>query len=166
MERPLKRGIVSALLAALIMFAFAPVSADARSNIVRTAQKAGQFKTLIAAAKAAGLAGVLSRKHGLTVFAPTDAAFAKLGKRTLRDLLKPRNRAKLRKILLYHVVGSRIPSRKIRAGRTHVKTLAGQSVRVRRNRKGIRVNRSRVIAADVRARNGIIHAINRVLIPR
>ncbi|MEO1719063.1 MAG: fasciclin domain-containing protein, partial [Pseudomonadota bacterium] len=146
-------------------FTFAPAQAHHTNNIVKTAAKAGQFKTLIAAAKAAGLAGVLSRKHNLTVFAPTDAAFARLGKKTLRSLLKPRNRHKLRRILLYHVLGQRVPAGKIAPGRSRVKTLAGKRVTLRKSRKGVRVNRARVIAPNVRASNGIIHVINRVLIP-
>ncbi|MEO1794333.1 MAG: fasciclin domain-containing protein, partial [Pseudomonadota bacterium] len=97
----MKRFTVALAAAALgLAISFAPQSAEARSNIVRTAAKAGQFKTLIAAAKAAGLAGTLASAKGITVFAPTDAAFAKLGKKTIRNLLKPRNRGKLRKILL------------------------------------------------------------------
>jgi len=157
--------------AAFLMVAFAasvmaPAPAEARrGNIVQTAAGAGQFKTLIKAAKAAGLAGVLSRRRGLTVFAPTDAAFAKLGKRTLRNLLRPRNRHKLRRILLYHVLGKRVPSRAIHPGRTRVRTLARRRVTIRRSRRGIRVNRARVVAADVRASNGVIHVINRVLLP-
>ncbi|MEO1695463.1 MAG: fasciclin domain-containing protein [Pseudomonadota bacterium] len=158
-------------LAAIVMIALtfgvttASHAKHHRKNIVKTAAGAGQFKTLIAAAKAAGLARVLSRRRGLTVFAPTDAAFAKLGKRTLRSLLRPRNRHKLRRILLYHVLGRRVPAGKIPAGRTHVKTLAGKTVRLRKSRRGVRVNRSNVIKANVRASNGIIHVIDRVLLP-
>jgi len=141
-------------------------SAEARSrNIVDTAASTGQFTILIKAAKAAGLAGVLSTKRNLTVFAPTDAAFAQLGKGTLNTLLKPRNREKLRNILLYHVLGLRVTAGHIPAGRTHVRTLSGKAVAVRKNAHGVRVNRSRVIKADVIASNGVVHAINRVLIP-
>ena len=155
-----------ALAAAVLGLAMglAPHAAEARSNIVRTAAKAGQFNTLIAAAKAAGLAGTLASAKGITVFAPTDAAFAKLGKKTIRNLLKPRNRHKLRKILLYHVLGKRVPAKRIKFGRSSAKTLAGQRVHLRRGKR-VRVNRSKVVAANVRASNGIIHVIDRVLIP-
>ena len=170
MQTTLKSFFTALVVAAATVAATtaAPSSALAHktNNVVATAAKAGQFNTLIAAAKAAGLANVLATKRNITVFAPTDAAFARLGKRTLRDLLKPRNRAKLRKILLYHVVGTRVPSSAIPRGRTRVNTLAGQRVSVRRSGHRIRVNRARVIGADVRASNGVIHVINRVLLPR
>lgn len=158
-------SLCAATLVAVV--ALVPVgAAQARSgNIVQTAAAAGQFNTLIAAAKAAGLAKVLSRTHNLTVFAPTDAAFARLGRRTINDLLKPKNRAKLRKILLYHVLRKSVRAKQIPAGRTHVRTLAGKSVAVRKTRFGVRVNRARVIAADVKASNGVIHVIDRVLLP-
>ncbi len=160
-------AIVAALIVAMGLVAVpAQAQKHTRSNIVTTAANAGSFKTLIAAAKAAGLAGVLSRRRGLTVFAPTDAAFARLGRRTLRSLLRPENRGKLRAILLYHVVGQRVPSRAIPRGRTHVRTLNGRAVSVRNRHGRIRVNNARVINADVRASNGVIHVINRVLIPR
>ncbi|MGF1649249.1 MAG: fasciclin domain-containing protein [Hyphomicrobiaceae bacterium] len=155
----------AALLTTLI--ALTPQSATAQhKNIVETAAAAGQFKTLIAAAQAAGLAGVLASRRNLTVFAPTDAAFAKLGKAAIADLLKPRNRATLRRILLYHVLGRRILAAQIPAGRTHVRTLAGPAIAVRKSHGRVRINRSNVVATDIRASNGVIHVIDRVLIPR
>ena len=163
----LKSAVAALAIAATVLLG-AP-DADAhkpRKNVVATAAAAGQFNTLLAAAKAAGLADVLATKRNITVFAPTDAAFARLGKNTINDLLKPRNRNKLRQILLYHVVGARVPSRNIPRGRTHVATLAGKPVAVHRSRSRITVNNARVIGADVRASNGVIHVINRVLIPR
>lgn len=135
------------------------------SNIVRTAERAGNFKTLVTALKLTGLDRTLRRGGHFTVFAPTDAAFARLPRGVLNDLLKPRNRGKLRRILLYHVLGQRVPSRKIRQGRTHARTLLGRSVTIRRHGRRIRVNGNRVVAADVRASNGVIHAINGVLLP-
>lgn len=159
------KTVFVALVAAVVALGAATPGQARGKNIVEVAASTGQFNTLIAAAKAAGLAGALSRRHGITVFAPTDAAFAKLGKKTLRSLLKPRNRGKLRKILLYHVLGQRVPARKIPHGRTHVKTLAGRAVAVRKRGHRVRVNHARVIKADVRASNGVIHVINRVLIP-
>ncbi|MEL6297435.1 MAG: fasciclin domain-containing protein [Pseudomonadota bacterium] len=157
-------AVMAAAVLALSM-ALSPTSAEARKNIVRTAANAGQFNTLIAAAKAAGLANVLASRRNLTVFAPTDAAFAKLGKKTIRNLLKPRNRKKLRKILLYHVLGKRVTAGRIKFGRSRAHTLAGPGVHLRKTRKGVRVNRSKVVAANVRASNGVIHVIDRVLIP-
>lgn len=155
----------AAMALALIAAVTVSAASSMAGTIVQEAQKAGQFNTLIAAAKAAGLAGVLSSPGHYTVFAPTDAAFAKLPKGTVEELLKPKNRHKLKAILLYHVVGKTVYSKNIPHGRTHVKTLNGKSLRVKRTGHGVRVNRARVIAADVKASNGVIHVIDRVLLP-
>lgn len=149
--------------AAVLMLAASSVSVRA-ANIVETAQGAGQFNTLIAAAKAAGLAPTLSGKGPFTVFAPTDAAFAKLPKGTVANLLKPENKRKLAAILKYHVVSGEIEAGDIKPGRSHVKTVNGQSVTVRKH-GGVSVNGARVVTADVKASNGVIHVINRVLLP-
>jgi uncharacterized surface protein with fasciclin (FAS1) repeats len=134
-------------------------------NVVQEAAKAGNFTTLIAAAKAAGLVATLSNTKGITVFAPTDAAFARLPAGTVESLLKPKNRGKLRAILAYHVVGKRIAAKDVPRRRTHVATLNGKAIGVRRSVFGVRVNGARVIAADVNASNGVIHVIDRVLLP-
>jgi uncharacterized surface protein with fasciclin (FAS1) repeats len=149
--------------AALVM----SVTAHA-ANIVETADSAGQFKTLLAAAKAAGLADDLSGPGPFTVFAPTDAAFAKLGKKTIADLLKPENREQLATILKYHVIAGEVKAADVPRKATVVATLAGEGangVRVRRNGNGVRVDSARVIKADIQTDNGVIHVINRVLIP-
>ena len=151
-------------VAAAALLAASSLSVNA-ANIVQTAKGAGQFNTLIAAAKAAGLAPTLSRKGPFTVFAPTDAAFAKLPKGTVESLLKPENKQKLAAILTYHVVSGEIQSGDIRPGRTHVKTVNGKSLAVRKH-GGITVNGARIVAADVQASNGVIHVINKVLLPR
>ncbi len=158
----LKRATMALALMAAVSFSAATAIAG---TIVQEAQKAGQFNTLIAAAKAAGLAGVLNSPGHYTVFAPTDAAFAKLPAGTVEELLKPKNKHKLKAILLYHVVGKKIYAKNIPHGRTHVKTLNGKSVAVKKSGHGVRVNRARVIAADVKASNGVIHVIDRVLLP-
>lgn len=149
-------------VAAAILLSSA-VTASA-ANIVQTAKGAGQFGTLIAAAKAAGLAPTLSRGGPFTVFAPTDAAFAKLPKGTVETLLKPRNKHKLAAILKYHVVSGRVLAKNIKPGRSHVATLNGKALTVRKH-GGVRVNNARVVAADVRASNGVIHVIDKVLLP-
>ncbi len=134
-------------------------------TIPATAVKAGKFNTLVAAVKAAGLAETLSGKGPFTVFAPTDAAFAKLPKNVLNDLLKPENKDKLTKILLYHVVKGRVYSdQAVKAGRA--RTLSKQSVRVNFNADGIKINDSKVVAADIDTSNGVIHVIDTVLIPK
>jgi uncharacterized surface protein with fasciclin (FAS1) repeats len=144
-------------------FAFAPVASA--KNIVEVAQENGNFNTLIAAAKAAGLAGALTAPGKKTVFAPTDAAFAKLPKGTVESLLKPENKAKLKAILAYHVVGKQILAKDIPAGATHVKTLNGASVNVVK-KGGVMVNAATVTTADVKASNGVIHVIDKVLLPK
>lgn len=158
----LKRATMALALMAAMTFSAATAMAG---TIVQEAQKAGQFNTLIAAAKAAGLASVLNSPGHYTVFAPTDVAFAKLPAGTVEELLKPKNKHKLKAILLYHVVGKKIYSKNIPHGRTHVKTLNGKAVAVKKTSHGVRVNRASVIAADVKASNGVIHVIDRVLLP-
>lgn len=156
------------LIASMALLAVASASPVQAANIVKTAKKAGVFNTLLAAAKAAGLAGALSRGKNLTVFAPTDAAFAKLPKGTVASLLKPRNKHKLAAILKYHVLPRRLAAGHIPLGRTYVRTLkkrGDRTLRLRRNRSGVRVDRARVVKANVRASNGIIHVIDRVLLP-
>jgi len=132
-------------------------------NIVQTAAGAGQFKTLIALAKEAGLAGALSAPGKLTVFAPTDKAFAKVPKATLRKL--QRNKAQLRAVLLYHAVKGDVKAAQVVKLR-RAKTLNGAYVRI--GVKGTRVylNRTiRVTKTDIGATNGTIHVIDGVLIP-
>jgi uncharacterized surface protein with fasciclin (FAS1) repeats len=143
-------------------------SKPAAGDIVDVAAKAGSFKTLIAAAKAAGLVPALKGKGPITVFAPTDAAFAKLPKGTVAMLLKPENKAKLQAILKYHVVAGRVPAAAIiKAGTADAKTLHGKTVRAMYDKKAgaVFVDRARVIKADVPATNGVIHVIDRVLMP-
>lgn len=139
--------------------------AASAADIVDTAASARQFSTLIAAAKAADLADTLATSKGITVFAPTDAAFAKLPKATVASLLKPENREQLREILLYHVLDGVTPAAKVPTKATAIATLEGRAVRVRRHGKSVRVNNARVVAADVAADNGVIHAIDTVLTP-
>ena len=132
-------------------------------NIVQTAVAAGQFKTLSTLVKQAGLAGTLQAKGPFTVFAPTDAAFAKVPKATLAALAK--DKAKLRAVLLYHVAKGKLTAAKV--VKLHsVKTLNGQSLKVRVSHGTVTVGGARVITADIGASNGVIHVINKVLIPR
>lgn len=150
-------------LAASAVLLASTVTASA-ANIVQVAKGAGQFDTLIAAAKAAGLAPTLSRGGPFTVFAPTDAAFAKLPAGTVANLLKPRNKRKLAALLKYHVVSGRVRAKDIKIGRSHVPTLNGQALTVRKH-GGVRVNNARVVKANVKASNGVIHVIDKVLMP-
>ena len=139
------------------------------ANIVETAASTGKFNTLLAAAKAAGLAGALGHTNGITVFAPTDAAFAKLPKGTVENLLKPENRHQLAAILKYHVVPAVVPSSaaKVRAAEIGtLKTGGDTTINVRKRFGVVFVDRARVINADIQASNGVIHVINRVLLPK
>ena len=132
------------------------------ANIVQTAVAAGQFKTLAKLLTRAGLAGALQDAGPYTVFAPTDAAFKKVPKTTLNALL--RNKAKLRAVLLYHVVSGKVTAADV-AKLSTAKTLNGKSVRIRMSGTNVFVNSAKVTKADVTASNGVIHVINRVLIP-
>jgi uncharacterized surface protein with fasciclin (FAS1) repeats len=132
-------------------------------NIVQVASEAGQFKTLVRLAKQAGLAEALTGPAKLTVFAPTDKAFAKVPKATLAKL--QRNRAQLRAVLLYHVVKGNVKAAQVVKLR-RAETLNGASVRIGVKGKRVYLNRKvRVTATDVEASNGTIHVIDAVLIP-
>lgn len=132
-------------------------------NIVETADQAGTFKTLIAAATAAGLADTLTGAGPLTVFAPNDEAFAKVPAATLTELLKPENKEKLAGILTYHVVSGKVTATDA-AKLTTAKTVNGQELKIDAS-NGVKVNDANVITADVEASNGIIHIIDSVLMP-
>lgn len=155
-----------ALVAVTAVSAAAAVPATAatsQGNIVQTAAAAGQFKTLIKLAKRAGLAGALKGKGPLTVFAPTDAAFAKLPHATVAAL--EHNRSKLRAVLLYHVLRGRLTA--ARLVKLHsVMTLNGKSLAVRVRNGTVTVGGVRVIKTNIGASNGIVHVIDRVLVPR
>ena len=131
-------------------------------NIVQTAIAAGQFKTLASLLTKAGLAGTLQGKGSFTVFAPTDAAFAKVPKATLAALGK--NKAKLRAVLLYHVVKGKVTAAQA-SMLTSAKTLEGASFPIRVSGAKVYARGALVTKADVMASNGVIHVIDRVLIP-
>ena len=131
-------------------------------NIVQTAIAAGQFKTLASLLTKAGLAGTLQGTGPFTVFAPTDAAFAKVPKATLAALGK--DKAKLRAVLLYHVVKGKVTA--AQAMKLHsAKTLNGKSVSIRVSAGKVLVGGATVTKADIMASNGVIHVVNKVLIP-
>jgi uncharacterized surface protein with fasciclin (FAS1) repeats len=134
----------------------------AQRNIVQTAIAAGQFKTLAKLLTRAGLVSALERPGPYTVFAPTDAAFAKVPKKTLDSLLA--DKAKLKAVLLYHVVPGRVTAADV-AKLSATKTLDGAKVRIRVSGSNVFVNQAKVTKADVTASNGVIHVVNRVLVP-
>lgn len=131
------------------------------ADIVDTAIKAGNFKTLVAAVQAAGLVDTLKGPGPFTVFAPTDEAFAKIPKATLDGLLK--DKAALAKILTYHVVAGKVMAKDVKAGM--VKTVQGSDLTLATS-GGVTVNGAKVVAADVAADNGVIHAIDTVIMPK
>lgn len=137
-------------------------SKDKKLTIVEIAASSDSFKTLTAALKAAGLVEVLSGKGPFTVFAPTDEAFAALPKGTLENLLKPENKATLVKILTYHVVSGKVLSTDLKSGK--VPTVEGRDVTIKVG-KAVTVNNAQVVKADIKASNGVIHVIDKVLLP-
>lgn len=153
-----------ALIAAVSVLALPVGSAAAapQKNLVETASSAPQFSTLVSLVKQAGLVKTLSGTKNFTVFAPTNAAFDKVPKKTLDALLD--DRALLRKVLLYHVVPGKLNSGKV-VKRAGAKTAEGSRVEFSVRGKKVFVNQARVITPDIRASNGIVHAINAVLIP-
>jgi uncharacterized surface protein with fasciclin (FAS1) repeats len=151
------------LAAAIALIAAAPASARQNQDIVDTATAAGQFTTLTKLLKKADLVIALRQPGPYTVFAPTDKAFAKIPKRKLRALA--RDEEKLKSVLLYHVVAKKLPAAKV-VNRKGAKTLNGERVRFRVRGGKVFVNRAKVTTADVMASNGVIHVINRVLLPR
>ncbi len=149
-----KTLIAIALTAGVTMTAFA-------ADIVDTAVKAGNFTTLVTAVKAAGLVDTLKGPGPFTVFAPTDAAFAKVPKAQLDALLA--DKAKLTKVLTYHVVSGKVMAKDVKAGK--VKSVEGSELTLATD-GGVTVDGAKVVAADVAADNGVIHAIDTVLMPK
>ena len=154
----------TALVAVAGLAAPAVATAAPSKDLVQTAKAAGQFKTLVGLVKQAGLAGTLSGKADYTVFAPTDAAFAKVPKSTLTALGK--DEAALKQVLLYHVVAGKVPAKKV-VKLSSAKTVEGSKVRIKVRDGSVYLNgKTKVVKTNVRASNGIIHVINKVLIPK
>ena len=156
---------VTALAVALVAPAGAAPAKATEGNIVQVAVGAGQFKTLASLLKSAGLVSALQAKGPYTVFAPTDAAFKKVPKATLTKLGK--DKALLKKVLLYHVVKGKVPAATVVTldGKS-AKTLAGPAVKIKVTGGNVFLNGStKVTATDVMASNGVIHVINKVLLP-
>lgn len=148
------------ILSAVVLSALFSLSAQAK-DIVDTAVAAGNFNTLATALKAAGLVDTLKGKGPFTVFAPTDAAFAKVPKADLDALLK--DKAKLTAVLTYHVVAGKVLAADVKAGK--VKTVQGSEITVTTS-GGVKVDGANVTATDIIADNGVIHVIDSVIIPK
>lgn len=130
-------------------------------NIVETAVSAGSFKTLVTALQTAGLVDTLSGVGPFTVFAPSDEAFVKIPKETLNDLLA--DKAKLKAVLTYHVIPGKVMAEDA-AKLTSAKTVQGEEVKINTS-NGFMVNNAKVVKADIKCSNGVIHVIDSVLMP-
>ena len=151
------------VVAAFTMASLAQAQSGTK-DIVDTAVAAGSFTTLAKALQAADLVDTLKGKGPFTVFAPTDDAFAKLPKGTLEDLLKPANKAKLRRILSYHVVPGRVTAADVLTLNS-AKAVSGDTIDIKASDGNVMVDEARVIKTDITASNGVIHVIDSVLLP-
>ena len=154
--------ILSSMLVTL--FSGFALAGGHKHDIVDTAVKAGSFNTLVAAVQAAELVETLKSKGPFTVFAPTDEAFSQLDKATLESLLKPENKDQLVAILTYHVVAGKVMSTDI-TGNMEPATVNGSTINITLNNGKVMINDATVITADVDTDNGVIHVIDKVLIP-
>jgi len=141
------------------------MTTDTQKNIVDTAVAAGQFKTLAAALGAAGLVDTVKGAGPFTVFAPTDAAFAKLPAGTVENLLKPENKDQLTAILTYHVVPGKVMAADV-VKLKEAQTVNGKMLKVQVNGSSVMINDANVTAADIQASNGVIHVIDTVVLPK
>ena len=159
------KATVIAVAMALPMAVATAHAGAAKKDIVDTAVSAGQFNTLVAAAKAAGLVGTLKGKGPFTVFAPTDAAFKKLPKGTVENLLKPENKSKLAAILTYHVLPGKVMSGDIAGKKLQAASVQGQKISIDAT-NGVKVDSANVVKADIATSNGVIHVIDAVILPK
>ena len=150
----------------LMSFGFAQAtSCGDHKDIVDTAVAAGSFNTLVAAVKAADLVDTLKGKGPFTVFAPNDAAFAKLPAGTLDDLLKPENKGRLQGILTYHVVSGKVMAADV-VKLKKAKTVQGQELTIKVVDDKVMVDSAKVIKTDIICTNGVIHVIDTVVLPK
>jgi uncharacterized surface protein with fasciclin (FAS1) repeats len=155
-------GVLAAL--ALTFTSTSTLSAQNR-DIVDTAVAAGSFTTLAKALQAADLVTTLKGAGPFTVFAPTDEAFAKLPAGTVETLLKPENKAKLQRLLTYHVVPGKVMAADV-VKVTSAKSVSGDTMTVDVQNGVVRVDAARVVKADVAASNGVIHVVDAVILPK
>jgi len=161
-------AVVTALLSGIVFLGSTQAGqydTQAKKDIVDTAIAAGSFTTLVSAVKAADLVGTLKGTGPFTVFAPTDAAFAKLPKGTLDDLLKPENKAKLQAILTYHVVSGKVMAADV-AKLESAKTVNGQMLTINGKNGIVMVDNAKVAKTDIESSNGVIHVIDTVMMPK
>ena len=162
----LRRTMLAAFGASsLLLAACATPTAEApKADIVDTAVAADDFNTLVAAIKAAGLVETLKGDGPYTVFAPTDAAFAALPAGTVENLLKPENKDQLVAVLTYHVIAGKVMSGDIAGKKLSAPTVQGDAVDIDAT-SGVTVDGANVVTADIEASNGVIHVIDKVILP-
>lgn len=158
----MNKKILAALLAGSV--SLSAMAGSMKSDIVETAAEAGTFKTLLAAAEAAGLVGTLKGDGPLTIFAPTDEAFAKLPAGTVENLLKPENKDQLTAVLTYHVVPGKVMAGDV-VGLDQATSVQGDTIDISINGDSVMVDAANVIATDIQASNGVIHVIDSVILP-
>ena len=161
-------AVVTALLSGIVFLGSTQAGqhdTQAKKDIVDTAVAAGSFTTLVSAVKAADLASTLKGAGPFTVFAPTDAAFAKLPKGTLDDLLKPENKVKLQAILTYHVVSGKVMAADV-VKLESAKTVNGQMLTIDAKNGAVMVDNAKVAKTDIESSNGVIHVIDTVMMPK
>jgi uncharacterized surface protein with fasciclin (FAS1) repeats len=161
----MKRYVTKVMAVVAMVLGLANAVSAQGKDLVDTAVAAGQFKTLAAALQAAGLIDTLKGKGPFTVFAPTDAAFAKLPKGTVEELLKPENKAKLTAILTYHVVAGKVMAADVVKVKD-AKTVQGGSIKVNAEGGRVMVDGATVVKTDIGASNGVIHVVDSVLMPK
>ena len=159
------KKIFASIVAAIGLMVAAPAMAgSAKKDIVDTAATTDGFTTLVAAVKAAGLVETLKGDGPFTVFAPTDEAFAALPAGTVENLLKPENKDQLIAVLTYHVVPGKVMAADIAGKTTDAATVQGANIAIDAT-DGVKINDASVVAADVEASNGVIHVIDKVILP-
>ena len=156
---------VLSLMSLATGFAAEECKYDKPKDIVDTAVAAGSFKTLATALTAADLVETLKGKGPFTVFAPTDEAFDKLPEGALEDLLKPENKAKLVGILTYHVVAGKVMAADV-VKLKEAKTVQGSKVKIKVDDGKVKVDNANVIKTDIKCKNGVIHVIDAVILPK
>lgn len=162
LESKMKKTIISAV--AGLMVSVSALAGSMKADIVETASEAGTFKTLLTAAQAAGLVDTLKSDGPLTVFAPTDEAFAKLPAGTVEMLLKPENKDQLASVLTYHVIPGKVMASEV-TDMSMAKTVQGDSVDFRVMGDKVMIDQAQIVATDIQASNGIIHVIDSVILP-
>ena len=160
-----KTFAIAATALAIVATTSTRTSGQAQKDIVDTAIAAGSFNTLATALTAAGLVDTLRGTGPFTVFAPTDAAFAKLPAGTVESLLKPENKAKLVRLLTYHVVSGKVMAADV-VKVTSAKAVSGDTITVLAKDGVVTVDNARVVKTDIAASNGVIHVIDSVIMPK